>query len=87
MPEEEIITAGDKSSDKMDLKMYIIKRGRLQVLDGKGKRAKLVATLTSGMAFGEMSMLCPGLPRTKTIRTETIVEIYSISYNDFTCES
>ena len=83
MPEESIITAGDKSSDKMDLKMYIIKRGRLQVIDGKGKKAKNIATLTSGMAFGEMSMLCPGLPRTKTIKTETIVECYAISYNDF----
>ena len=83
MPQEDIITAGDKSSDKMDLKMYIIKRGRLQVLDGKGKKARLVTTLMHGMAFGEMSMLCPGLPRTKTIRTETICEVYAITYNDF----
>ena len=45
--------------------------------------ARLVTTLMHGMAFGEMSMLCPGLPRTKTIRTETICEVYAITYNDF----
>jgi CRP-like cAMP-binding protein len=28
-------------------------------------------------------MLCPGLPRTKTIRTETICEVYSLTYHDF----
>ena len=67
----------------MDLKMYIIKRGKLAVLDGKGSNERQVALLNAGMAFGEMAMLCPGLPRTKTIRTETICEVYSLTYHDF----
>ena len=83
MPGEDIIRAGDNSSEKMDLKMYIIKRGKLAVLDGKGSNERQVALLNAGMAFGEMAMLCPGLPRTKTIRTETICELYSLTYHDF----
>ena len=83
MPEEDIIRAGDQSSEKMDLKMYIIKRGKLTVLDVSGKTEKQVALLNAGMAFGEMAMLCPGLPRTKTIRSKTICELYSLTYHDF----
>merc|ERR1712196_327668 len=57
--------------------------GKLTVLDVSGKTEKQVALLNAGMAFGEMAMLCPGLPRTKTIRTETICELYSLTYHDF----
>ena len=61
---------------------FLIVSGSVQVSVGKEPKAKLVATLTAGDVFGEMSLIEPG-PRSATVKAVTDAECLATTYDEF----
>jgi len=59
-------------------KMYVIKRGEVQVIRGK----KILANLKDNSFFGEMALVSDE-PRNATIKTVTDVEVLTLAKDDF----
>jgi CRP/FNR family cyclic AMP-dependent transcriptional regulator len=72
-----IISEGDQG----DTAFFIVS-GSVDVIIGRGAKARTVGTLQEGEVFGEMSLIEPG-PRSATIRAETDVQCLATSYEDF----
>jgi glucose-6-phosphate 1-dehydrogenase len=69
-----IVQKGEPGSD-----MYLIVRGEVEVLDGKGK---VMATLRDGDCFGEVALLLSE-PRTATVRAKTVCDLFVLEKADF----
>jgi ABC-type multidrug transport system fused ATPase/permease subunit len=63
--------------------LFIIGRGRLDVLVTVGEEERRVNTLGDGDFFGEMALLT-GEPRTATVRATMDTELYRLGQEDFT---
>jgi|SRR5688572_8447142 len=61
---------------------YLVVSGEVEVMVGRGVKAKRVATMGPGEVFGEVSLLDPG-PRSATVKALTPVECTVTSYDDF----
>ena len=72
-----IISEGDDGNTA-----FLIVSGSVQVSVGKEPKAKLVATLTAGDVFGEMSLIEPG-PRSATVKAVTDAECLATTYDEF----
>jgi len=72
-----IIAEGDDGNTA-----FLIVSGSVQVSVGKEPKAKLVATLTAGDVFGEMSLIEPG-PRSATVKAVTDTECLATTYDEF----
>src|SRR5205814_129883 len=70
---ETIINKGEMGNE-----MYVICRGRVEVLDG----TKVLTTLGEGEFFGEMSLML-SQPRTATIRAIDSVDLFVLDKADF----
>eukprot|EP01125_Pyxidicula_operculata_P011321 TRINITY_DN3710_c0_g1_i1.p1 TRINITY_DN3710_c0_g1~~TRINITY_DN3710_c0_g1_i1.p1 ORF type:complete len:754 (+),score=158.93 TRINITY_DN3710_c0_g1_i1:48-2309(+) len=75
-PHQIVIKQGSSFAD--DNNMYLINDGELEVLYGE----EVVATLTSGGAFGEIALMY-GCPRTATVRTRTQCRLWTLDRNAF----
>jgi CRP/FNR family transcriptional regulator, cyclic AMP receptor protein len=76
--------AGDRiisEGDEGDTAFFIV-AGTVEVLIGKGAKARAVGALTTGEVFGEMSLIEPG-PRSATVKALTDVECLAASYEEF----
>src|SRR5215472_3539283 len=62
MPDEIVFRAGEEGDC-----LYIVVRGKVEVIEGGGADCHSLAELGPGQAFGEMALLS-GAPRTATIR-------------------
>lgn len=76
-PGDTILTEGEDGRTA-----YLLVSGSVEVLVGRGAKAKSVATLKAGEVFGEMSLLEPG-PRSATVRALTRTQCTVTSYDDF----
>jgi MFS family permease len=77
-PDTEIIREGDHGD-----RFYIVKRGRVEVMARGGReRAAHIAELSRMDYFGEIALL-RDVPRTATVRSRGLVELYSLSRHDF----
>ena len=61
---------------------FLITAGSVEVIVGKGAKAKSVGTLETGEVFGEMSLIEPG-PRSATVKAATDTECVATSYDEF----
>jgi ABC-type multidrug transport system ATPase subunit len=77
-PGEDIVRQGDPGD-----RMYIIKRGQVDVLVGAEGAERKVNTLGEGDYFGEMALLA-GEPRSATVRAATPTELFGLGQEDFT---
>lgn len=73
-PEEHVIFNQGDAGDKM----YIIKRGEVQVI----RENAVIADLKDHAFFGEMALVSDE-PRNATIKTVTDLEVLTLSKNDF----
>jgi glucose-6-phosphate 1-dehydrogenase len=73
-PGQTIIRKGE-----MGKEMYIICRGQVEILDGKGK---VLATLEEGGFFGEVALLL-AQPRTASVRAVTACDLFVLEKDDF----
>ena len=48
-----------------------------------GDEETIIATLSNGLSFGELSMIDPFFPRNNSVRTRTICEVHSLCRADF----
>jgi CRP-like cAMP-binding protein len=62
--------------------LFIVARGKVEVLKPGGDDAGAIAVLGPGQAFGEMALLS-GEPRTATIRAAEDTELLAIAKDDF----
>jgi CRP-like cAMP-binding protein len=62
--------------------LYIVARGKVEVLNGDEPNGSAIAVLGPGHAFGEMALLSGG-PRTATIRAAEDTELLEIAKQDF----
>lgn len=76
-PDEIIFRAGEEGDA-----LYIVIRGKVEVIEGGGQDCHSLAELGPGQAFGEMALLS-GEPRTATIRAAGPVELLAIRREDF----
>ena len=76
-PGDTILTEGEDGRTA-----YFMVSGSVEVVVGRGAKAKSVATLKAGEVFGEMSLLEPG-PRSATVRALTRTQCTVTSYDDF----
>jgi zinc transporter ZupT len=74
---EILFRAGDQGDA-----LYIVAKGRVEVVEGDGPGAAPLARLGVGQAFGEMALLS-GEPRTATIRAEVPTDLLLIGREDF----
>jgi ABC-type multidrug transport system ATPase subunit len=63
--------------------LYVVARGRLEVLLVVGEEERRVNTLADGDFFGEMALLT-GEPRSATVRAVSATELYRLGHDDFT---
>jgi ABC-type multidrug transport system fused ATPase/permease subunit len=70
-----------KQGDEGD-KLYIINRGQVDIVVSDWVGERRANTLNEGDYFGEMALLA-GEPRTATVRTTTLTELYSLDQRDF----
>jgi CRP-like cAMP-binding protein len=61
---------------------YLITAGSVEVVIGKGAKARRVGTIDAGEMFGEMSLIDPG-PRSATVRALTDTECVVATYSEF----
>src|SRR5205807_4698785 len=73
-PGDVIIKKGDPGSE-----MYLICRGEVEVLDGKGQ---VQATLREGDCVGEVALLLSE-PRTATVRAKTLCDLFVLDKASF----
>ncbi|KAF0691380.1 Aste57867_17376 [Aphanomyces stellatus] len=74
----EIITQGDQGEH-----FFVVQSGSLDILVSvKGNPAIKFGSLTSGMGFGELALLC-NTPRAATIKSKTPVVLWALDRNDF----
>jgi CRP/FNR family cyclic AMP-dependent transcriptional regulator len=77
-PGEHIVWVGEPG-----VEFFIIQQGRVAItLPDENGRELVLATLTAGQFFGEISLLDGG-PRTATARAETEAELLELGRNDF----
>lgn len=76
-PGEVLFRAGDQGDA-----LYIVAKGRVEVVEGDGPGAGSIAELGQGQAFGEMALLS-GEPRTATIRAAGAADLLAIGREDF----
>src|SRR5215467_3226243 len=76
-PDEIVFRAGEEGDA-----LYIVVRGKVEVIEGGGADCHSLAELGPGQAFGEMALLS-GEPRTATIRAPVATELLSIRRDDF----
>lgn len=62
---------------------YSINRGSVEVLIGKGEKARSIGTLGVGEIFGEISLIDPG-PRSATVKALTDTECVVTTYEELT---
>ena len=62
--------------------LYVVKEGKLKVLDDRGGSEFVLATVGPGDVFGEMSFL-DGSPRSATIRVEEPGQVLRLSRSGF----
>jgi CRP-like cAMP-binding protein len=62
---------------EMGREMYVIQKGRVEVIKSLGGRTVVLATLERGSFFGEMSLL-ESLPRAATVRAKGDAELLVI---------
>ncbi|MEW5855149.1 MAG: glucose-6-phosphate dehydrogenase [Myxococcota bacterium] len=74
VPDEVVVRKGDVANE-----MYVINRGEVEVLDGKGE---VLATLREGSFFGEIGLVL-SQPRTATIRARTHCDLFVLDRGDF----
>lgn len=67
-----------KEGDLVD-EMYLICRGECEVLDVAGN---IISTLKDGEFFGEIGLLM-SIPRTATVKTKTLCDLFVLHRNDF----
>ena len=72
-----IITEGDEG----DTAFFIVS-GSVDVIIGRGAKAKIVGTLQAGEVFGEMCLIEPG-PRSATIMAASDADCLATSYAEF----
>ena len=69
-----IVKKGDMADE-----MYLICRGEVEVLDDAGN---VISTLQDGEFFGEIGLLM-SIPRTATVKTKTLCDLFVLHRNDF----
>ena len=69
-----IVKKGDLADE-----MYLICRGKVEVIDDAGN---VISTLEDGEFFGEIGLLM-SIPRTATVRTKTLCDIFVLHRSDF----
>ncbi len=74
---ETIIGEGDEG----DTAFFIVS-GAVDVIVGKGAKARIVGRLETGEVFGEMCLIEPG-PRSATVKAVTDTECVATSYDEF----
>jgi len=74
---ETIIRQGDRGDS-----LFMILRGRVEVLVASGEQEEVVNTLGEGSCFGEMSLLT-GAPRSATVRALEDVEVAPVTVEAF----
>ncbi len=74
---ETIIAEGDEG----DTAFFLV-TGSVEVLIGRGDRARTVGALNAGELFGEMCLIEPG-PRSATVKAANDVECLATSYEEF----
>ena len=74
---EVVFRAGDEGDA-----LYIVARGKVDVIEGGGENRHSLAELGPGQAFGEMALLS-GASRTATIRTTVATDLLVIKREDF----
>jgi len=77
-----VLQAGENICEKghQGDEMYFISNGQVQVLDPSGKG--VIATLSAGSFFGEIALLSQ-VPRTATVQTISLCELYSLRRDEF----
>ena len=76
-PDIDVVRQGDEGD-----KLYVINRGQVDILVGGAGGERNINTLSEGDYFGEMALLA-GEPRTATVRTAAMTELYSLDQRDF----
>jgi ATP-binding cassette subfamily B protein len=76
-PDEDIVRQGDPGD-----KLFVVRRGRLDVLVGSNGDRRRVNVLHDGDFFGERALLT-GEPRNATVRTASTCDLYSLGRAEF----
>jgi CRP-like cAMP-binding protein len=76
-PGEVVFRAGEEGDA-----LYIVARGKVDVVEGGGADCHSLAELGPGQAFGEMALLS-GAPRTATIQAAVATDLLVIKRDDF----
>ena len=79
-PGQAIVKQGDKADA-----FYIVERGRVEVLAGRGKKSAKLNELRDGAFFGEMALL-DGAPRTATVKALTQTDCLVLPRRAFMAE-